>query len=455
MIKTLINAWKLPEVRKKILYTLLLIVIFRIGCVIPIPGIDSVQLSQYVASNSNSLLGTLNIISGGALSRLTIFALSISPYITASIVIQLLTIAIPALERLSKEGEEGKKRINKYMKYLTVVLAVIEAFGLYMTYKGSGIYLIENTALMLPIFILSLVGGTAFLTWLGDQISAKGIGNGISMLIFVGIVSRLPQAGLMLYSLVLDGMGAFYFPGLLQALGVVIGAVVLLGATVWVQEAERRIPVQYAKKVVGRKMYGGQNTHIPLKLVMAGVIPVILAMSLITLPVMILNFVNPTIVSNPVLATGFSKVLLFTAQPSILINSLTSQGLSILGGVGYVIAHSIIYLLLIVGFTFFYTMITFNPVEVSNNLKKNGGFIPGIRPGRPTIDYMKGILNKLTWFGAFFLGVIAIIPVLFQLTGLSVSFGGTAVLIVAGVALETVRQLESNMVMRHYKGFLD
>lgn len=455
MIKTLINAWKLPEVRKKILYTLLLIVIFRIGCVIPIPGIDSVQLAQYVASNSNSLLGTLNIISGGALSRLTIFALSISPYITASIVIQLLTIAIPALERLSKEGEEGRKVINKYMKYLTVVLALFEAFGLYMTYRNSGIYLIDNTVLMITIFVLSLVGGTSFLTWLGDQISTKGIGNGISMLIFVGIVSRIPNAALMLFGLTQDGIGNFYWIGLIQAMAITLGAVILLGATVWVQEAERRIPVQYAKKVVGRKMYGGQNTHIPLKLVMAGVIPVILAMSLMTLPVMIINFVNSGMIANPTQATGILKVLIFTAQPSILINSLASQNLSILGGVGYVIAHSIIYLLLIVGFTFFYTMITFNPVEVSNNLKKNGGFIPGIRPGKPTIDYIKGILNKLTWFGSFFLGVIAIIPVLFQLSGLSVSFGGTAVLIVAGVALETVRQLESQMVMRHYKGFLD
>jgi len=455
VIKTLINAWKLPEVRKKILYTLLLIVIFRIGCVIPVPGVDSVQLAQYTASNSNSLLGTLNIISGGALSRLSIFALSIGPYITASIIIQLLTIAIPALERLSKEGEEGKKKINKYMKYLTVILAAVEAFGLYMTYKGSGIYLIENTAIMLPTFILALVGGTAFLTWLGDQISSKGIGNGISMLIFVGIVSGLPNAGIMLYGLMKDAMGSFYWVGLLQAIAIVLGAIILLGATVWVQEAERRIPVQYAKKVVGRKMYGGQNTHIPLKLVMAGVIPVILAMSLMTLPVMLLNFFNPTVLANPTQATGFIKVLLFTSQPSILINSLTSQGLSILGGLGYVIAHSILYLLLIVGFTFFYTMITFNPVEVANNLKKNGGFVPGIRPGTPTINYIKGILNKLTWFGAFFLGVIAIIPVMFQLTGLSISFGGTAVLIVAGVALETVRQLESNMVMRHYKGFLD
>ncbi len=455
MIKTLINAWKIPEVRKKILYTLILIVIFRIGSIITIPGVDSVELAKYVEANSNSLIATMNIISGGALTRLSIFALSIGPYITASIIIQLLTIAIPALERLSKEGEEGKKKMNKYMKYLTVVLAAIEGFGIYMTYAGSeGIFLLPNS-MMIPIFIITLTAGTAFLTWLGDQISEKGIGNGISMLIFVGIVSRLPSAVTLLLDLSGILSNAFVLKGTLMALGVVVGMLILLTATVWVQEAERRIPVQYAKKVVGRKMYGGQNTHIPLKLVMAGVIPVILAMSLMTAPAMLINFFKPEMVNNLTSATGFWKVLLFVSQPSLLISSLSNQGLSIVGGLGYVLAHSIVYLLLIVGFTFFYTMITFNPVEVSNNLKKNGGFIPGIRPGRPTIDYIKGILNKLTWFGAFFLGVIAIIPILFQLTGLQISFGGTAVLIIVGVALETVKQLESQMVMRHYKGFLE
>lgn len=455
MIKTFINAWKLPEVRKRILYTLLLIVIFRIGSIIPVPGVDSVQLANYMEQNSNSLVSTLNIISGGALNKLSIFALSISPYITASIIIQLLTIAIPALERLSKEGEEGRKKLNKYMKYLTVVLAGLEAFGLYLTYKNSGIFVDSIPSYMiLPIFIVGLIAGTSFLTWLGDQISEKGIGNGISMLIFVGIVSSLPAATTLIGNLIGIG-GTFSWVGTLEAIGIIIGALVLITATVWVQEAERRIPVQYAKKVVGRKMYGGQNTHIPLKLVMAGVIPVILAMSLITMPAMLLNFFKPEIVRDLQQATGFWKVLLFTSQPSLLINSLSSQGLSIVGGLGYVAVHSIIYLLLIVGFTFFYTMITFNPVEVSNNLKKNGGFIPGIRPGKPTTDYIKAILNKLTWFGAFFLGIIAIIPILFQLTGLQISFGGTAVLIIVGVALETVKQLESLMVMRHYKGFLE
>ncbi len=455
MIKTFINAWKLPEVRKRILYTLLLIVIFRIGSIIPVPGVDSVQLANYMEQNSNSLVSTLNIISGGALSKLSIFALSISPYITASIIIQLLTIAIPALERLSKEGEEGKKKINKYMKYATIILAGLEAFGLYLTYENSGIF-VESIpkAMILPIFVIGLIAGTSFLTWLGDQISNKGVGNGISMLIFVGIVSSLPAAMTLLGDLI--GIGStFSLVGTLEALGIVIGALILVTATVWVQEAERRIPVQYAKKVVGRKMYGGQNTHIPLKLVMAGVIPVILAMSLMTMPAMLINFFKADIVNDLQQATGILKVLLFTSQPSLLINSLSSQGLSIVGGLGYVFAHSVIYLLLIVGFTFFYTMITFNPVEVSNNLKKNGGFIPGIRPGRPTTDYIKAILNKLTWFGAFFLGIIAIIPILFQLTGLQISFGGTAVLIIVGVALETVKQLESLMVMRHYKGFLE
>ncbi len=452
MIKTLINAWKLPEVRKKIIYTLMLILIFRIGCMIPVPGIDSLQLAEYVESNSNSLISTLNIISGGALTRLSIFTLSIGPYITASIVIQLLTLAIPALERMKREGEEGKKKMNKIMKYLTVVLALFEGFGVFVTYGGSqGIFLLPNY-LMIPIFLLTVTAGTAFLTWLGDQITEKGIGNGISMLIFVGIVSSLPAAITLLLDLAGILVGTLSLTGVLTALGIILGALILVTAVVWVQEAERRVPVQYAKRVVGRKMYGGQSTHIPMKLVMAGVIPIILAMALMTFPALIISFASPNTMNNIADGSGFLRGLAIISQPSLLISA---QAAITLESIIYVIIHSIIYMLLIVGFTFFYTLITFNPVEVSNNLKRNGGFIPGIRPGKPTSDYLKFIANKLTWFGSAFLGVVAIIPILFQLTGLPISFGGTAVLIIVGVALEFVKQLESQMLIRNYKGFLE
>ena len=305
MIKTLINAWKLPEVRRKIIYTLLLILIFRIGCMIPVPGVDSLQLAEYVESNSNSLVSTLNIISGGALTRLSIFTLSIGPYITASIVVQLLTLAIPALEQMKREGEEGKKKMNRIMKYLTVVLAIFEGFGVFITYGGSqGIFLLPNY-LMIPIFLLTVTAGTAFLTWLGDQITEKGIGNGISMLIFVGIVSALPAAITLLLDVAGVLAGALTVKGVLTALGITLGALLLIAAVVFVQEAERRVPVQYAKRVVGRKMYGGQSTHIPMKLVMAGVIPIILAMALMTFPALIVSFVKPELMNNIADGSGF------------------------------------------------------------------------------------------------------------------------------------------------------
>ena len=425
MIKTIINAWKLPQVRKRILYTLLLILIFRIGCMIPIPGIDSLQLAEYVESNSNSLVATMNILSGGALTRLSIFTLSIAPYITASIVIQLLTLAIPALEQMKKEGEEGKKKMNKIMKYLTVVLAIFEGFGVFVTYGGSeGIFLLPNSY-MIPIFLLTVTAGTAFLTWLGDQITEKGIGNGISMLIFVGIVAAVPSAITMLLNLMGILVGVFSLTGTLVALGILIGALILVTAVVWVQEAERRVPVQYAKKVVGRKMYGGQSTHIPMKLVMAGVIPIILAMSIMTFPALIVSFVAPDVVNNIANGSGFLRALTILSQPSLLIGA--AEGITF-EAIMYVIGHS---------------------------LKRNGGFVPGIRPGKPTTDYLKAITNNLTWFGSLFLGLVAIVPIAFQLTGLPVSFGGTAVLIIVGVALEFSRQLESQMLMRNYKGFLE
>ncbi len=441
MFKTIKNALKTPEVRKKILYTLLLIVIFRLGCFITVPGVDTITLSNYMSGSSNGMAGLIDLISGGAFSRFSIFAMTISPYITASIVIQLLAMVIPSLERLTKEGgEEGRKKINRYTKMLTVVLALIEAVGLYLSYKSSGIFINSGFATGFTV-VISLMAGTALLMWLGDEITNKGIGNGISIIIFVGIVSGLPGAVTTIWNLIM-GTGTFSTTGLLISLGIIIGAIVLIAAVVFVQQAERKVPVQYSKRVVGRKMVGAQNTHIPLKLAMAGVMPIIFASSFMTFPAMIIQMFAPNIATQ----TGFwATIYKFSIATS-------SSGVPI----GYTIANAIVYLLLIVGFTFFYTYATFNPAEVSNNIKKNGGFIPGIRAGKPTTDYLSSIISKLTWFGGLYLAIIAILPMLVRfIPNVNLAFGGTSILIVVGVALETVQQLESQLVMRHYKGFLE
>ncbi len=440
MFKTIINALKTPDVRKRILYTLLLIVLFRLGCFITIPGVDTFKLNEAM-SGANGMAGLINLISGGAFSRFSIFAMSITPYITASIVIQLLGMVIPSLERLMKEGgEEGRNKINKYTKLLTVVLALIEGIGLYLSYKSSGIFVGEGFATG-ALVVISLMAGTSLLMWLGDQITEKGIGNGISTIIFVGIISGLPSAVTTIWNLIM-GTGTFSTTGLLMALGVIIGAIILVAGVIFVQQAERRIPVQYAKKVVGRRMVGAQNTHIPLKLAMAGVMPIIFASSFMTFPAMIIQMFVPDIASQ----TGFWSVIYkFSIATS-------SAGVP----VGYTIANAIVYLLLIVGFTFFYTYATFNPAEVANNIKKNGGFIPGIRAGKPTSDYLGSVISKLLWFGGLFLAIIAILPMLTRfIPNVDLTFGGTSILIVVGVALEMVQQLESLLVMRHYKGFLD
>ena len=430
MFKTIINAFKTPDVRKRILYTLLLIVLFRLGCFITVPGVNTVTLNEAMSNASNGIAGLIDLISGGAFSRFSIFAMTITPYITASIVIQLLGMVIPSLERLMKEGgEEGRNAINKYTKLLTIVLALIEGIGLYLTYKSSGIF-VKTDFLTGFLVVISLMAGTSLLMWLGDQITNKGIGNGISMIIFVGIISGLPSAVTMIWDLIF-GTGAFSTVGLLTALAIIAGAVLLIAGVVFVQQAERRIPVQYAKKVVGRKMVGAQNTHIPLKLAMAGVMPIIFASSFM-----------PNIAAQ----TGFwATIYKFSIATSTSAVPL-----------GYTIANAIVYLLLIVGFTFFYTYATFNPAEVSNNIKKNGGFIPGIRAGKPTTDYLSSVLSKLLWFGGLFLAVIAILPMLVRfIPNVNLAFGGTSILIVVGVALEMIQQLESLLVMRHYKGFLD
>ena len=441
MFKTILNSFKTPDVRKRVLYTLLLIVLFRLGCYITIPAVDTFKLTEAM-SGAGGVAGLINLISGGAFSRFSIFAMSISPYITSSIVVQLLAMVIPSLERMMKEGgEEGRNKINRYTKFLTIVLALVEGIGLYLSYKSSGIFVGEGF-LTGFLVVISLMTGTALLMWLGEQITERGIGNGISMIIFVGIISGLPAAVTTIWDLIF-GTGAFSTTGLLTALGIAIGAIILIAGVIFVQQAERRIPVQYAKKVVGRRMVGAQNTHIPLKLAMAGVMPIIFASSFMTFPAMIIQMFVPDIATQ----TGFWAVIY-----NFSIATSTSVGIP----VGYTIANAIIYLLLIVGFTFFYTYATFNPLEVANNIKKNGGFIPGIRAGKPTSDYLASIMSKLLWFGGLFLAVIAILPMLTRfIPNVDLTFGGTSILIVVGVALEMVQQLESLLVMRHYKGFLD
>mgnify|MGYP000451779422 CR=1 FL=1 len=438
MFKTIKNALKTPDVRKRLLYTLILIVVFRLGCYITVPGVNNFQLAE--AFNGQGMASLIDLISGGAFSRLSIFAMSISPYITASIVIQLLGMVIPALERLTKEGgEEGRNKINRYTKMLTIVLALIEGLGIYLSYRSSGIF-VDTTFITGATVVISLMAGTALLMWLGEQITNKGIGNGISIIIFVGIIAGLPSAITTIWNLIF-GTGTFSTTGLLIALGIIIGAIILVAGVVFVQQAERRVPVQYSKRVVGRKMVGAQNTNIPLKLAMAGVMPVIFASSFMTFPAMIIQMFVPNIATQ----SGFWNVIY-----NFSIATSTSNV-----AIGYSIANAIVYLLLIVGFTFFYTYATFNPAEVSNNIKKNGGFIPGIRAGKPTTDYLSSIISKLTVFGGLFLAIIAIIPMLLRFTNLNIAFGGTSILIVVGVALETVQQLESQLVMRHYKGFLE
>lgn len=451
MFNTIKNAFKTPDVRKRVLYTLLLIVIFRLGCYISVPNVDTVLLSNF---NQGGFAGLINTISGGAFENLSIFAMSITPYITASIVIQLLGMIIPSLEKLTKEGgEEGRNKVNRYTKILTIFLAFVEGLGLFFSYKG---YFIGASS-QVPferfmagtIVVLSFMAGTAFLMWLGDQISSKGIGNGISILIFVGIVSRLPRGIQKIFDTLLLN-GKFSTTNLIITLAILAAAIILVSGVVFVQQAERRVPVQYSKKVVGRKMVGAQNTHIPLKLAMAGVMPIIFASSFMTFPAMIIQIFKPEIATQHGFLAGLFKLSIATSTTKL------STGVPVPWG--YVIANALIYIVLIIGFTFFYTYATFNPAEVSSNIKKNGGFVPGIRAGKPTTQYLSSIISKLTLVGGFFLALIAIIPMFarFETLGeLNLAFGGTSILIVVGVALETVQQLESYLVMRHYKGFLN
>ena len=444
MFKILKNAFSVPDLRKKILIVLGLLLVFRLGAAIYVPGINVEEWSKAV--EGNGFFSMINIISGGAFSNMSIFAMSITPYINASIIVQLLTVAIPALEKMSKEGNEGRKKLAQFTRYGTIVLAIIQGIGIAVSLKNSGV-LYDEKFFTLFIIVLSLTAGTAFIMWLGEQMAEYGIGNGTSLIIFAGILSGIPSA---ITSLLTETQAMVFdtVTGKIASVGgivdwlkfvvIIVVMLLLIAAVVWVQKAERRIPVQYAKRVVGRKMYGGQASHIPMSVSMAGVMPIILAMSLMMFPSMIINAI---FAGNP---TG-----IWASISNTLAISSNSTALQ-------TVIYCIVYSLLIIGFAFFYTIIVFNPVEVANNLKKNGGFIPGIRAGKPTADYLSSVLNKITLFGAIFIAFIAIFPVIAQaITGVTLGFGGTSLLIVVGVALETVKQLEAQLVMKHYKGFLD
>ena len=437
MFNTIKNAIKTPEIRKKLLYLLLLIVIFRLGCYISVPGVDLVALSKQ--TQSEGIAGLIDLISGGAFSRFSIFAMSVTPYITASIVIQLLGMIIPSLEQLTKEGgEEGRRKINTYTKLLTIVLALVEGIGLYLSYRSYNLFA-NNELLTGALVVSGLITGTSILMWLSQQMTTKGLGNGMSIIIFVGIISRLPSAVTTFWNMIVTEAG-FSTTGFLLTLGIIVGAILLVTGVVFVQLAERRIPVQYSKRVVGRKMVGAQSTHIPLKLAMAGVMPVIFASSFMTFPAMVIQLFVKDITTKTGFLAGLYKFSIATSSSSV--------------GWGYSISNAIVYLLLIVGFTFFYTFAVFNPAEVSSNIKKNGGFIPGIRAGKPTTEYLTSVTSKVTLFGGLFLAIIAIIPMLLRFTHLNITLGGTSILIVVGVGLEVMQKLESQLAMRHYKGFL-
>ncbi len=440
MFNTIKNAFKAPEIRKKIFYTLLLLVLFRLGCYITIPMVDIGTLEETMSNSANGVTGLIDMVSGGAFSRLSIFAMSITPYITASIVIQLLAMVIPSLERLTKEGgEEGRKKVDRYTKLMSLFLALIEALGVYFSYRSSGLFLETGVRACLTI-VLSLVAGTSLLMWLGDKITTKGIGNGISMLIFAGIVSGLPQSLTRIFSLVNDN-GEFSTKGLIIAILMILAVLFMVISVIYVQLAERRIPVQYSKKVVGRRMVGAQNTHIPIKPLMASVMPIIFASSFMTFPAMIIQIVNSNIENQ----TGFWRVI-YNFSIATSSSNVSWQ---------YTVINAIVYLLLIIGFTYFYTYATFNPAEVANTIKQNGGFIPGIRAGKPTAEYLSQVLSKVTLFGGIFLAAVAVIPMFAKGTGLNTAFSGSSILIVVGVAIELAQQLQSLLAMKHYKGFLE
>ncbi|MGN8729150.1 preprotein translocase subunit SecY [Hornefia butyriciproducens] len=424
MFKTISQALKVKEIRGKLIFTLLMLVVFRIGSNIPVPGINRTYLAQMFSGDNMGLFELFNLFSGGSFNNFTIFALSITPYITASIIIQLLTIAFPYFERLAKEGMEGRKKMAQITRYLTVALALVQGLGLTVGLFRKTI--IDQNWFTFVVITLILTAGTTFLMWLGEQINEYGIGNGISLLIFGGIVARIPSGIASIWNKYSDGSMSI----ITVILFIVFGLLVIMGV-IEIQQGTRRIPVQYAKRVVGRKMYGGQSTHIPLKVNQAGVIPIIFALSILQFPLTIMYFF-----------------------PNTAFYSFCEKYLSPGGNPG-VWVYAVLNVLLIIFFNYFYTAVTFNPVEVAQNMKANGGFIPGIRPGKATVEYLNRVMSRISIVGALFLAVIATMPtVLSEYTGLDIRFGGTSLLIAVGVALDTMRQLENQMVMRNYQGFL-
>ena len=427
MIKTLRNAWHIPELRKKIMFTMLILLLYRIGNVIPIPYIDSATLSVYFDGLKDTILGLYNMMSGSAFSMGTIFALSIQPYINASIIVQLLTIAIPALERMAKEeGEEGKKKIEMITRISTVVLGLIMGWAYYMMVKNQAGIITDSSFMAAVVIILTFTAGSAMVMWLGEQITAHGIGNGISMILFANIISNIPAGAQTIISMFSGANLKLYW---WQGVIAIVGIAALVVFIIFVNDAERRIPVQYAKRVVGRKMYGGQSTNLPIKVAMSGVMPVIFAQSICSLPATVCTFFGWT--KN----WAYTHLFASTSWPYV-----------------------IFYFLMIFFFSWFYASIQYDPVEIGNNLKKNGGFIPGFRPGKPTADFIKKVINKIIIFGALYLGIVALLPIIAGIlmpNFTNLAIGGTSVIIVVGVALETVKALEAQMLMRHYKGFLD
>ncbi len=426
MIQTIRKAWNIPELRKKIVFTLLILLIYRIGNAIPVPYVDVAALTSYLNSMSTTVLGLYNVMSGGAFADATVFALSIQPYINASIIIQLLTVAIPALERMAREeGEEGRKKIASITRYTTVGIALIQGFAYYMLMRNQYNILTNEGIAAAFVIIITFVAGSAFIMWLGEQITEFGIGNGISVILFASIISRIPAGVLTMYSN-RETLGA------VGIIGIVVGLLALIVLIVHVYNAERRIPIQYAKRQVGRRMYGGQNTTLPVKVNMSGVLPIIFAQSIAMLPATIAAFLP-----EPAEGTFWYGFIQAIDTQSVL----------------YMIA----YFLMIIGFSYFYATIQFNPTEIANNLKRNGGFIPGFRPGKPTADFIAKVLSRITLFGAIYLGIVAIAPLVagkfISIQGLAI--GGTSVIIVVGVALETVKALENQMLARQYKGFLE
>ncbi len=445
MLETIRNSFKIPDLRRRIVFTLLMLVIFRFGAAIPVPFLNAEAMKAFLdAGSSMDLFNLFDTFTGGAFQNATVLALGVSPYINASIIIQLLTVAIPALERLSKEGVEGRKKINKITRYVGIILAFVQGAGLYITLRNmavtTGLDPVSNPGVLsFFVIVLTFTAGTAFIVWLGELITEKGLGNGISMIIFAGIVSRIPTAiSSVVRTYVLEG-GTFSATGTVWAVAILVIAIAAIALVVLFTDAERRIPVQYAKRVVGRKMYGGQSTNIPIKVAAGGVMPIIFASSIMAFPSTIVRLLS----GGNVPTSGVGGTIL---------NCLSTNGPA-----WTTVVYGVLYFLLIIFFTYFYSTIQFNAIEMSNNIKKSGGYIPGIRPGKPTSDYLNKVTSRLNLIGAFFLGVVAVLPIIVgAITGnQSLQIGGTSLLIMVGVALETVKQMESQMVMRHYKGFLE